>query len=142
MESIRKIKKLFKRYPLVIELSLPTYISNEAIKLAIETLKEKYGDMIVMVFHKEPVKPFIPLGALSAEQKADFREKWEEAMSSGLREEHFRVDTAVSGGDKTAFSLIQYQDNFKIHSVFKLSAKQHKELLKAVKDCEKTILTK
>jgi len=117
MKSIRKIKKLLKRNPIFIELSMPPHFShNEIYEGLIKPLKQRLGEeTIIIVFPKEEQ----PKSILKINE--DFQDNKE------LLEEF--IDEIIF----TPLPAIAEENNFKIHSIVKLTSKQHKAIIETIK---------
>ncbi len=117
MNSIRKIKKLTARYPIVIEIHTPSHMMAEQAEQVRRKLKQEFGSgIIVMMFHvdDEPIG-VLKMPEISAEEKQKFINDFASAK------EYIQQLPIES------FTPIVKQKTF-IHSVFALSKKQHKEL--------------
>lgn len=119
MNSIRKIKKLTARYPIVIEIHIPNATSIKELTHVRNKLKQEFGDGVICFMFPVPDESEIPVfkkPELSPKEKQEFVEAF---TKEGYKGKLSLVDSNLT--------TIVRQKTF-IHSVFALSKKQHKEL--------------
>jgi len=122
MQSIKKVKKLLARNPIVIEMSLPENVSQEEKHNIGKYLKQQFdGNVLVFIFPEKEQS----VGILKTSKLVG----------------KFQSQPYIETATQPYFESINHL-HFHIHSVFKLTSKQHKELIEAVKSCKVESLNK
>ena len=131
MESIRKVKKLLKRYPVMIEMNIPEYIHAQQMEDMYKQMQKRFGNnVILMILPQQPFPVVIKADELTEEAKQKFKEQ----LNDTKQNSSYVVGIDPAYGVDDSFVTIFKRDQFKIHSCFKLTAKQHNEIIEAVKE--------